>query len=240
MGTGDVAASPPSTREIVLQLVAEFGHLPDGVKLPSEHRLAERFAVSRSQIRSAVDVLAERHAVRRVHGSGTYTNRPLDFIISSEFPPSFHLTVEARGHRAKTLLVDVVEVPVPEEIAESLDCVPGEKVTRLTRIGWVDERIARCAYEWIRPEVIDEVAVALGAVESLHEVLRMGRHRPRRGRTIVSAEYPPAEIERNLELSKPVSTWTVETLTRDEATGEPLMVSRTWSRQDAVRIIVEW
>lgn len=240
MSTRYGTSSPPSTREIVLQLTAEFGHLPDGVKLPSEHRLADRFQVSRSQVRSAIDVLAERHAVRRVHGAGTFINRPLDFIISSEFPPSFHATVEAQGRRAKTLLVDVVEVPAPERVAEALGRTPGESMTRLTRIGWIDERIARCAYEWIRPEVIDEVAVALGAVESLHEVLRMGRHHPRRDRTIVSAEYPPAEIERHLELAKPVATWTVETLTRDEGTGEPLMVSRTWSRQDSVRIIVDW
>lgn len=230
----------PSVRGIAQELLEEFGELPDGVKLPSEHKLAERFNVTRSQVRSAMDVLVERHVVRRVHGAGTYTNRPLDFIISSEYPPSFHHTVESQGRGAKTLLVDVVEAPPPADIAEVLGCPPDKNVTRLTRIGWIDDRVARCGYEWILPEVVSEVAVALNAVESLNEILRMGRHRPQRGRTTVSAEYPPEEIEELLQLPKPVATWTVETLTRDEKHGSPLMVSRIWSRQDVIRIIVEW
>lgn len=234
------AAHTSSVREIAHQLIAEFEGLPDGAKLPGEHRLAARFSVTRSHFRSVMDYLAERHVVRRVHGAGTYVNRPLDFTISSEYPPSFHATVGAQGRAAKTLLVNVAEAPAPEEIAVLLDCTAAEPVTKLTRLGLVDGRVARCAYEWILPAVVSEVAIALGAVESLHEVLRMGRHLPERDRTVVSSEYPPEEIEKLLELPRPVATWMVETLIRDGESGAPLMVSRTWSRQDVIRLIVEW
>lgn len=239
MSSRGVARSS-SVQEIAHRLIAEFEDLPDGAKLPGEHRLAEKYSVTRSHFRSVMDVLVERHVVRRVHGAGTYINRPLDFTISSGFPPSFHAAVEAQGRVAKTLLVDFAETCPPEDVAASLGCDSGRPVTKLTRLGLIDDRVARCAHEWILPEVVSEVATALGAVESLHEVLRMGRHLPERGRTIVSSEYPPGEIEQMLELPKPVATWVIETLTRDGDSGDALMVSRTWCRQDAMRLVVEW
>lgn len=234
------AAHPSSVREIAHQLAAELEDLPDGARIPGEHRLAARFSVTRSHFRSVMDFLAEQHVVRRVHGAGTYVNRPLDFTISSRYPPSFHATVEAQGRAAKTVLVDVTESRVPEDVAVSLCCPPGRRVTKLTRLGLIDGRVARCAYEWILPETVSEVGTALGAVESLHEVLCMGRRLPQRDRTVVSSEYPPAEIEKLLELHRPVATWRVQTLVRDGEAGVPLMVSRTWSRQDVIRLIVEW
>lgn len=40
--------------------------------IPSEPALAEMYEVSRTTIRSAIDILIERRLVRRVRGKGTY------------------------------------------------------------------------------------------------------------------------------------------------------------------------
>lgn len=225
---------------IAEQLTAEFDGLDDGVKLPSEHRLAARLSVPRSQVRSALDLLAERHVIRRIQGAGTYINRPVDIVLSGDAPPSFHKAVVRNGRTPKTMLVDHAKVEASDWVAGELGCAPRDKLTRLTRIGWIDGRIASVKHEWLYPEVLQEPAVALSAVESLNEALRMGRHRPRRAHSRVSAGYPSEEVQEMLSLAKPASTWTVDTLTSEEEDDERIMLSRTWFRQDMVRIVVEW
>ncbi|GFZ77622.1 GntR family transcriptional regulator [Nesterenkonia alkaliphila] len=225
---------------IAAALQEEISSMPDGALLPGEHQLAQRFGTSRFQLRTAVETLIHQGLVRRVPGVGTYVSRPVDVVISRQQPPSFHAIVEAAGHRARTKRVDIEQqARPPAQVARMLGRAEDLTVIRLTRLGWVDDRLACCSYEWILPHLVTEVGVALGAVESLHEVLLMGRHHPTRARSTVSADYPPAEIAAQLELPRPSTAWTVQTLSVDAETATPLMVSHTWHRQDVVRVTVE-
>ncbi|WP_150462295.1 GntR family transcriptional regulator [Nesterenkonia ebinurensis] len=227
-------------QQIASALMEQIAGEPDGARLPGEQELARRFGTSRFQVRSAVEMLIEQNLVRRSRGVGTYVSRPVEMLISSKQPPSFHAIVQAAGHRPRTKRVDIdQQAQPPVEMARMLGQTEGLKVIRLTRLGWVDDRIACCSYEWILPHLVSEVGVALGAVESLHEVLRMGRHHPKRARSTVSTEYPPADIARRLELPRPALAWRVQTLSVEAETSAPLMVSRTWHRQDVVRVTVE-
>ena len=48
------------------------GHWPPGARMPGENALIERFSVSRSTVRRAVQNLAERGLVKIQRGKGTY------------------------------------------------------------------------------------------------------------------------------------------------------------------------
>lgn len=228
------------TELIASALQEEISGMPDGTLLPGEHQLAGRFGTSRFQLRTAMETLIDRNLLRRVPGVGTYVSRPVDVVISRQQPPSFHAIVEAAGHQARTKRVDIDQhAQPPAQVAKMLGRAEDLSVIRLTRLGWVDDRLACCSYEWVLPHLVTEVGVALGAVESLHEVLQMGRHHPTRARSTVSADDPPAEIAARLELPRFTPAWTVQTLSIDAETAAPLMVSRTWHRQDVIRVTVE-
>lgn len=60
----------------VLERQILSGQLKVGTMLPSERRLSERFALSRSGVREALRVLGERSLVSVVHGRGTFVVEP--------------------------------------------------------------------------------------------------------------------------------------------------------------------
>lgn len=78
--------------------------LVDGDRLPPERELASRLSVSRPTLRSALQWLGQRGALRRVQGGGTFL-RPnfLSVLVdvpgsSSSTPPTAAEVVEARLH----------------------------------------------------------------------------------------------------------------------------------------------
>lgn len=74
---GSARTSPRYARLIEqLQLFMLEGQFKNGDKLPSERSLAESFGVSRSSIREAIRVLAEKGHLESRHGDGTYVRVP--------------------------------------------------------------------------------------------------------------------------------------------------------------------
>ncbi len=75
------------------------GSLPGGEKLPTEHALAERYAVSRSVVREAVARLKAEGMVEARQGSGTYVAkqpRVLSFKQQAEATPELKQVLELR------------------------------------------------------------------------------------------------------------------------------------------------
>lgn len=76
-------------------LAAEIsdGRLPPGSRLPGEHRLAERFGVSRGTVRQALGELAHRRLVQTRHGAGTFVTfdaQRLDWSLGLARVPTGH------------------------------------------------------------------------------------------------------------------------------------------------------
>lgn len=227
--------------EIVTTLESEIERLPTGSRLPSEHELMRRFDATRSTVRRAIEQLEGRFLVRRVHGSGTFVNRPVDYLISSQVAPSLHSTIERAGSSARTFLIASDLHPAPAEVAARLCLRAGDDAVRLVRVGYVDDHPATYAEEWIAPGVLEHADVSLRAIESLTAVLRGTRRDPVRAWSRASTAFAPDAVAERLDLRAPTPVWHLETLTRDGgASGEPLLFSRSWMRQDRIRVVIEF
>ncbi|MGM7671595.1 GntR family transcriptional regulator [Microbacterium sp. A93] len=226
--------------DIVAALEDEVAQLPPGARLPSEHELMGRFNATRSTVRRAIEQLENRYLLRRVHGSGTFVNRRIDYLLSPGLAPSLHDTVQRAGAEARTFVLDAGIHDAPADIAAHLDVPAGESCMRLVRVGYIDDQPAMCGEEWIRPGILDHVDVSLRAIESLTEVLRGSHRDPTRAWSRASTELPPALVVQRLELRAPAPVWCLETLTRDGVGGAPLMFSRSWMRQDRIRVVIEF
>src|SRR5450432_2840127 len=73
------------------------GALPTGSQLPSEDQLIERFAVSRTTIRTAIQSLIARGLISIRRGKGTFVTQP---IITQELTEltGFVEDMKSRGH----------------------------------------------------------------------------------------------------------------------------------------------
>ena len=73
--------------ELVAEQVEEMilsGQLASGDRLPSEAELGEQFSVSRTVVREAIKVLADKGLVRPEPGRGTFVARPdVELLVTS-------------------------------------------------------------------------------------------------------------------------------------------------------------
>ncbi len=227
-------------RSISDALANEIEHMEPGQKVASEHEIMARFSVSRTAARNVVADLEARFLVRRVRGAGTFVNDRIDYVISNSLPPSMHSTVAAAGGEIKTFLLDAGKQALPEDIAALLETPVSTTATRLSRLGYINGAVSSFSDEWLAPGIAEHIDVGLGVIESVHDILRAYRHAPRRAWSRATMASPPADIEKRLELAAPVPTWIVDTVTRDADTDGVLMASRTWTRQDTVRMVFEF
>lgn len=227
--------------EIVETLAGELADCQVGARVASEHEIAARFGVSRAAARSATQELESRLLVRRVRGSGTFVNHPIDYVISADRPPSWHQTVRDAGATPRRIVRDVRRTALPEEIAARLGRPAGSPTHMLIRQGYVNDLLSGWSEEWIPDDIFPDGAdVAVHAVESVDLILRqMARVEPVRAWCRVSMVIPPPYVASGLEIDPGRQTWLVESVSRDAASGRPVMCSNTWSRTEVLRMIVE-
>ncbi len=226
--------------EIAERLSAELAECARGTRVASEAEIARRFGVGRAAARAAVQELERRFVVRRTQGSGTFVNRRIDYVISRSVPPSWSATIAAAGATPRALVKSVRTIPLPAHLADRFERPAGSPVHEVVREFYIDDLLASWVHEWIPVDEVPHLDLALHAVDSVDQVLRQTvRVRPMRAWCRVSIDVPPTEVLRVLRMESSQPAWLVESVSRDEAIGDVLMCSRTWTRADAVRVVVE-
>ncbi len=141
---GELVASLPSSlsyrrpkgaelQEILESFVAV---LQPGTVLPSERVLARRYGVARATVTQAVDALAGKGLVYRVHGSGTFVAEPK--FLQPETLTSFTEDMRARGMAPGSLVLAQEVLPAGALVARHLELVTGAPVVHFHRVRTAD------------------------------------------------------------------------------------------------------
>jgi GntR family transcriptional regulator len=112
----------------------ESGKLTPGERLPPERDLADALAVSRMTVRQALASLAARGLVERGVGRGTFVRETGAVVHDLTRVAGFTEQVERHGLEAGARILEVVELPAPEGVADALGIAPGAPVVRLERV----------------------------------------------------------------------------------------------------------
>jgi GntR family transcriptional regulator len=120
-------------QEILEGLIAG---LEPGAPLPSERLLADRYGVARATVVQAIEGLAARGLVYRVHGSGTFVAEPK--FRQPLTLTSFTEDMRARGMTPGSVVRRQAVVPASEVVARHLALVPGTPVVHLERVRTAD------------------------------------------------------------------------------------------------------
>ena len=113
------------------------GSLPPETQLPSEDGLVERFKVSRTTVRKAVQNLVERGLVEVRRGKGTFVTQPRITQELTELT-GFVEDMQTLGRHATARLLDKRIVAADEAVAHHLALAPGTLVVRLRRVRLAD------------------------------------------------------------------------------------------------------
>lgn len=122
--------------EALVKSIAE-GLLSPGSQLPAEEQLVERFAVSRTTIRTAIQSLVARGQVEIRRGKGTFVTQP---AITQELTQltGFVEDMEALGREASARVLDRRLVAASETVARQLSLQRGAAVARIQRVRLAD------------------------------------------------------------------------------------------------------
>lgn len=129
----------PLYAKIEASLAAEIssGVLLCGSQLPPENILMERFDVSRTTVRKAIENLIERGLVEIRRGKGTFVTHPK---ITQELNQlsGFVEDMVALGLYPTARLMDKRSVPATKEVAQHLGMVQGTQVYLIERVRLAD------------------------------------------------------------------------------------------------------
>jgi len=109
------------------------GSLPPGTQLPPEDGLVERFKVSRTTVRKAIQNLVERGLVEVRRGRGTFVTPPKITQELTELT-GFVEDMQALGRAPTARLLDKRILAADETVAHHLALTPGTLVISLRRV----------------------------------------------------------------------------------------------------------
>ena len=113
------------------------GSLPPEAQLPSEDGLIERFKVSRTTVRKAIQNLIEGGLIEVRRGRGTFVTRPKITQELTELT-GFVEDMQTLGRAWSARLLDKRIVAADGRVADYLALAPGTLVIRLQRVRLAD------------------------------------------------------------------------------------------------------
>jgi GntR family transcriptional regulator len=109
------------------------GEFPVGSQLPTEDKLIQRFAVSRTTVRKAIQNLSDRGLIEIRRGTGTFVAQPRITQELTELA-GFVEDMDALGHAATARLIDRTVVVADAGVAQHLALAVGTRVMRIRRL----------------------------------------------------------------------------------------------------------
>jgi GntR family transcriptional regulator len=159
------------------------GEFPVGSQLPTEDRLIQRFAVSRTTVRKAIQNLSDRGLIEIRRGTGTFVAQPRITQELTELT-GFAEDMDALGHVATARLIDRIVIAADAEVAEHLALAVGTRVMRIRRVRFANNVGVSLDETYLPLEIGEKIATHDLEAEPIFALLEQRYDIP-----LVEAEY---------------------------------------------------
>ncbi|MCE7026522.1 phosphonate metabolism transcriptional regulator PhnF [Jiella sp. CBK1P-4] len=215
-------------RQIADSLRADIAEGRLAGALPSEMRLAERFAVNRHTVRRAIAALSEEGLVTAARGRGTFVAPRPGRIAYPVGPRSrFSENIGAASREPGGSMVGATREPASAEIAGLLGCGIAAPLTRLELLRVADGAPVIVSTLWFEEARVPGMVAGFAETGSISRALEtLGLSGCRRLWTRVSAIAADAHDAERLHC--PLATPLIQTTSLTAAvSGEPVQYARS-------------
>ncbi|WP_046227879.1 GntR family transcriptional regulator [Paenibacillus dauci] len=167
----------PAYRKVYTQLKQDIkeGHYAPGTLLPTESELEQRFSVSRTTIRKAVELLGNEGFLKKTQGKGT------EILDTSTTQRLNHLTsitetLTSKGYKVTTRGMSIEWITPPEHVADALMLPPGSKVYLVQRVQYADDRPIALMNNYLRANYVPGLEQHVNRFNSLYTFLEQTYH----------------------------------------------------------------
>lgn len=216
-------------RQIADILRADIAALRVSGQLATEAELAERFAANRHTVRRAIAALASDGLVRAERGRGTFVNTPdvarLSYPVGAT--TRFSQNVGAASREPGGRLIGSSIEGASLRLSETLNCRPGDALTRMEMLRVVDGSPVLVSTHWFVAARVPGLVGAYAEIGTLTGALaKVGVDFYRRLSTRVTAESADPSDARLLEC--PAGTPILQAVSIDcDSNTEALQTART-------------
>ncbi|MGD8586982.1 MAG: GntR family transcriptional regulator [Chloroflexota bacterium] len=136
----DVSSAIPFYYQLQLHIEKKIqsGEWKVGQQLPSEKDLCEHFGVSRTVVRRALGDLESQNLISKRKGKGSFVKPKQHAWHLMQSLQGFYADAIESGQDVFTEVLEHSDIPAAGEIAEYLQLQPGELVTRMKRLRFLD------------------------------------------------------------------------------------------------------
>ena len=159
------------------------GEFPVGSRLPTEDDLVQRFGVSRTTVRKAIQNLSSRGLIEIRRGTGTFVTQPRITQDLTELT-GFVEDMDALGHAATARLMDRIVLAADAEVARQLGLVVGTRVMRIRRVRLANGVGISVDETYLPLEIGKKVALHDLEIEPIFKLLEQRYNIP-----LIEAEY---------------------------------------------------
>jgi GntR family phosphonate transport system transcriptional regulator len=209
-----------------------------GEQLPTEHSLADRFAVNRHTARRAVASLAEQGLVRIEQGRGTFVHEGvIDYRLGRRTRFSENLSAQKRAASGRLLRAE--ELPAAQAVALALGLRKRAPVILLECLGEADGRPVNVSSHYFAKARFPEIAAFFQETGSITAALaKSGVSDYSRKSTKVTARAARAADARLLgqPSSRPILMTESINIDRD---GQPIEYGVARWASDRVQLVIE-
>lgn len=151
------------------------GTYPVSELLPTEPELEKMFHVSRTTIRSAIEVLKEEGLVEVKQGRGTMV---LDYRTTQDLDKVTSVTesLKRRGYDVRTKRMYIDMMPAGEELGKELGIKPGDPVARVQRIQLANENPIAIMKNYIPYQLVPNLEQFTNKFSGLYQFLEEHYH----------------------------------------------------------------
>jgi GntR family transcriptional regulator len=220
-------------RQLIVDGIARDGLQP-GDPLPGEHRLCERYGISRTVVRQALAQLEHEGLVERVKGKGTFVSRPRTSESLVHTLVGLYDDVERRGGHVHSDVLRHERSAADEEVATALEVPVGSPVVVLERLRHVDGEPWSLSTTWM-PDAVGAVTLDADLSEtSLYRLLAARDVVATRGVRSAEATVATHEQAQHLGVSAGSALLRLRSVSRDD-TDRPIEYFIAYHRGDRSR-----
>ncbi len=157
--------------EQALRAAIADGTWPDGAQLPNEAKLSEMLGISRITVRHALRNIEESGLLRREHGRGTFV-RSSTVIAGVRGLTSFTQEMADRGLVVGSRVLEIGEMPAPEEISDALEVPLGTLVCKIRRLRSGDNQPIGVQTAYMPVSRVPGLSTMAEPLLSLYDMLR--------------------------------------------------------------------
>jgi GntR family transcriptional regulator len=222
--------------ETVLAAGIADGTLPLGTQLPPEDNLIQRFQVSRTTVRKAIQNLENRGLIEIRRGKGTFVAQPKITQELTELS-GFVEDMQALGRTPTARLIDQRVVAADSAVARHLSLTPGTLVVRIQRVRLADGVPTSFDETYLPRELGDKVVTHDLEVEPIFALLEQ-----KYGIPLIEAEYCLESVSAEADIAHALGIKTGSAIFLVERTSysvgaRPVDYEKLYYRGDTVRFV---